>query len=165
MSITPFFETPCDHFSVSIRRTVGHDGSVDVLACYRDPGRLFREVVGIRHRFLSAADAAAARSPRLSAWGLHPRPSQGREHGLSGSGVMMLRQLVNPVKCFRRSTANHSMFVRVPHAEAWGYALRLLRERPFPAICFRSCSMRSPPEIRKQIEEEGETWRCPTSRS
>ena len=53
-------------------------------------------VVGIRHRFLVAADAAAARSPRLSAWGIDRRPSQGREHGPSGSGVIILRHVVAP---------------------------------------------------------------------
>ena len=39
-----------------------------------DAALRFRGRVGIHPRFLAAADAASARSPRFSAWGLDPRP-------------------------------------------------------------------------------------------
>ena len=95
----------------------------------RPSAKIQRGSVGIRHRLHVAADAAAARCPRLSAWGIFRRPSQGREHGPSGSGVMRLKRIMGIVAISRRFTANGLLFHRVPHAEAWGTALGSLRER------------------------------------
>ena len=63
---------------------------------------------------------------------------RGREHGPSGSRVMLLRHVVVTMAFSRRFTANDSMLAHVPHAEAWGYALCSLRERVSAAVCLRS---------------------------
>ena len=108
---------------------VASDDSLVVLACPPDLRLIFKGFVGIHQGFVAAADAAAARSPRLSAWGLESRSPRGREYGPSGSGMMLLRHVEGTVTISRRFTADGSMFDHAPHAEAWGYALCSLRER------------------------------------